>query len=163
MRKGRGEQVRDWREARRVRGWELRQKGWRQNEIAEALGVTQGAVSQWLMRAKEGGIEALQTRKAPGPRPRLSHEQIAQIPELLAQGAESFGFRGDIWTCSRIAKVIRHNFGVSYHPAHVTRILKQCGCPSAEGRNPFVEPPSAMKKQSLFGKGRSCPKSKKGP
>ena len=127
MRKGTAEQVRDWREARRIRGWELSQKGWNQNQIAEALGVTQGAVSQWLKRAKEGGIEGLQTRKAPGPRPHLSHEQFAQIPELLAQGAESFGFRGDIWTCGRIAKVIRRNFGVSYHPAHVTRILKQCG------------------------------------
>lgn len=127
MRKGTAEQVIDWREARRFRGWELSQKGWNQNQIAEALGVTQGAVSQWLKRAKEGGIEALQTRKAPGPRPRLSHEQFAQIPELLAQGAESFGFRGDIWTCGRISKVIRRNFGVSYHPAHVTRVLKQCG------------------------------------
>ena len=127
MRKGTAEQVRDWREARRFRGWELSQKGWNQNQIAEALGVTQGAVSQWLKRSKEGGIEGLQTRKAPGPRPHLSQEQFAQIPELLAQGAESFGFRGDIWTCGRISKVIRRNFGVSYHPAHVTRILKQCG------------------------------------
>ena len=127
MRKRTAEQVRDWREARRIRGWELRRKGWNQNQIAEALGVTQGAVSQWLKRAKEGGTEALQTRKPPGPHPRLSQEQFAQIPALLAQGAESFGFRSDIWTCERIATVIRRTFGVSYHPAHVTRILKQCG------------------------------------
>ena len=119
--------VSDWREARRIRGWELSQKGWKQEQIAEALGVTQGAVSQWLKRAKEGGTEALRRKKATGAPCRLNAEQLSQIPLLLIQGAESFGFRGDIWTCGRIATLIRRNFGVSYHPAHVTRILKQCG------------------------------------
>ena len=127
MRTSKTSQVRDWKEGRRIRGFELSQKGWNQIQIAEALGVTQGAVSQWLKKANEGGIEALRTRKAPGAQPRLTQEQFAQIPELLAQGAESFGFRGDIWTCDRISKVIDRSFGVSYHPAHVTRILKQCG------------------------------------
>jgi len=36
----------DWREARRFRTWELKQKFWKQCDIAEALGVTDGAVSQ---------------------------------------------------------------------------------------------------------------------
>ena len=127
MKTRRAKQVSDWREARRNRGWELSQKGWKQNQIAEALGVTQGAVSQWLKRAMEGGTEALRRKKATGAPCRLNTEQLSQIPLLLVQGAESFGFRGDIWTCERIATVIRRTFGVSYHPAHVTRILKQCG------------------------------------
>jgi len=116
----------DWREGR-LRAWELRQKGWKQQAIAEALGVTQGAVSQWLKRAKEGGIQALLRRKAPGASPRLTPEQRSQLPELLAQGAESFGFRGDIWTQPRIAQLIRDQLGVSYHPSQVGRILKTCG------------------------------------
>jgi len=36
----------DWKEWRRRRAWELSQQGWSQKDIAEALGVTQGAVSQ---------------------------------------------------------------------------------------------------------------------
>ena len=89
--------------------------------------MTQGAVSQWLKRAREGGVEALRTRKAPGPTPRLTEEERARIPELLKRGAEAFGFRGGIWTCPRVAEVIRQEFGVSYHPAHVSRILRDCG------------------------------------
>ncbi|MDB6019248.1 MAG: tnp23 [Pedosphaera sp.] len=38
----------DWKEARRWRALELHQEGWSQREIAEALGVTEGAVSQWM-------------------------------------------------------------------------------------------------------------------
>jgi len=117
----------DWREGRRLRAFELHQMGWKQKDIAAALGVTKGAVSQWLKRAKEGGIEGLRRRKAPGATPRLTPHQRAQIPSLLARGAESFGFRGDIWTQPRVAVVIRRTFGVSYHPSQVGRILQACG------------------------------------
>ncbi len=42
----------DWCEGRRFRAWELAQQGWKPTDIAAALGVTQGAVSQWLTRAR---------------------------------------------------------------------------------------------------------------
>lgn len=115
----------DWREARRLRAWELSQKGWKQKDIAEALGVSAGAVSQWLKQARTEGAEALHHRKGGGPKPRLSEEQVAQLPKLLAQGAEHFGFRGDVWTQPRVAVLIQREFGVSYHPAHVGRLLKR--------------------------------------
>src|SRR3954453_19653548 len=87
-----------WREERRLRAWALKAKGWSQQKIAEALGVTGGAVSQWMRRGREGGVEALERRVAPGPTPKLTAEQRAQVPELLGRGAEAFGFRGDVWT-----------------------------------------------------------------
>jgi transposase len=69
----------NWREGHRLRAWELHQKDWQQQAIAEALGVTQGAVSPWLKRAKEGGVEGLRHRPLPGAAPRLSLEQRAQL------------------------------------------------------------------------------------
>ena len=117
----------DWREARRIRAWELYQKGWPQKDIAEALGVTAGSVSQWLKRGREEGPEALQSRRGGGPKPRLSNDQLAELKVQLAKGAEHFGFRGDVWTQPRVAQLIKREFGVSYHPSHVGRILKQIG------------------------------------
>jgi transposase len=114
----------DWREGRRLRAWELKQEGWPQQRIADALGVSKGAVSQWMKRGREGGVQALKRQPAPGARPRLSEEQRAQVPKLLERGAQAHGFRGDVWTCERVAEVIRREFGVSYHPAHVSRLLK---------------------------------------
>ena len=64
----------DWREGRRLRAWELYQKGWKQTQIAEA-----------------------------------------------------FGFCGQVWTLTRVAEVIRREFGVVYHPGHVRRILRAIG------------------------------------
>jgi transposase len=115
----------DWREGRRFRAFELKQQGWSQQRIAEALGVSKGAVSQWMKRAREGGgVQALKRRPAPGARPRLSEDERARVPELLERGAEAHGFLGEVWTCERVAIVIRREFGVSYHPAHVSRLLK---------------------------------------
>ncbi len=121
------QQPKDWREARRMRAWELHQKGWQQKDIAEALGVTSGAVSQWLKRGREEGPDALRSRRGGGPKPRLSKDQLAELTAHLAKGAEHFGFRGDVWSQPRVAELIRREFGVSYHPSHVGRILKNLG------------------------------------
>jgi transposase len=124
MEKTLSSQATDWREGRRLRAYELKQQGWKQTEIADALGVTEGAVSQWMKRAREEGVEGLRHKPPPGATPRLSEQERTKLPELLAQGAEAHGFRGDVWTCERVAIVIRKEFGVSYHPAHVSRLLK---------------------------------------
>src|SRR5262245_15086993 len=119
--------VKEWREERRLRAWALKAKGWSQQKIAEALGVTAGAVSQWMRRGREGGEEALKSRPRPGAAPRLTAEQRAQLPVLLAEGAEAFGFRGDVWTAKRVTTVIRREFGVRYHPNHVGKLLRAAG------------------------------------
>ena len=124
MEKTLSSQATNWREGRRLRAYELKQQGWKQTEIADALGVTEGAVSQWMKRAREEGVEGLRHKPPPGATPRLSEDERARLPELLAQGAQAHGFRGDVWTCERVAIVIRKEFGVSYHPAHVSRLLK---------------------------------------
>lgn len=120
-------QPHDWREARRLRAWELRKKGWRPARIAEALGVTRGAVSQWFKRADAEGVTGLYRRKAPGAKPRLRDEQLAQLPALLEQGAEAHGFRGEVWTCKRVAQVIERKFGVAYTQQHVGNLLRRIG------------------------------------
>jgi transposase len=117
----------DWREGRRQRAWELHQQGWKQKDIAAALGVTQGAVSQWVKRGREGGRAALRRRPAPGASPRLTLEQRAHLVDALAKGAPAFGFLGDVWTTKRIAAIIKELFGVSYHPAHVSRLVRALG------------------------------------
>ena len=95
--------------------------------MAEALGISRGAVSRWAARARQGGSQALRRRKPPGGPRKLKGDQLAQLPELLGQGPCSFGFSGEIWTRARIAQVIRQEFGVSYHPTQVGRLLKECG------------------------------------
>ncbi len=78
-----------------------------------------------MKTGQEQGEEGLRGRIADGPKPRLSEEQVAQLPALLNQGAEAHGFRGEVWTTERVAVLIKKQFGVSYHPAHMSRLLKR--------------------------------------
>lgn len=119
--------ARSWAEGRRLRAWELHGQGWTQRRIAQALGVAPAAVSQWLKRGTDHGVAALRAHPPPGRPAQLAPEQLAQLPDLLAQGAEAFGFRGAVWTRRRVAQLIAQHFGIHYHPRHVGRLLARIG------------------------------------
>jgi transposase len=122
--KGNSLSITDWKEARRKRAFELKEEGWRQREIAQALGVSEAAVSRWRLDLDGLGAEAWRA-KPHGHRPsKLMQQQFRLIPDLLSHGAEAYGFRGEVWTCARVATVIKKEFGVEYHKAHVSRLLK---------------------------------------
>lgn len=114
-------------EWRRRRAGELAPQGWWQKDLAAALGVSRAAVCQWLQRARAGGEAALRTRPRPGSPPKLTAEQKARIPALLAQGAAAHGSRGDVWTARRVADLIGRTFGGHYHPDYVGQLLRQAG------------------------------------
>jgi transposase len=114
----------DWKEQRRWRALDLKHDGWTHHEIAEALDVTKGAVSQWMTRVAQEGEEALRARPHLGAAPKLTKDQVQMIPEFLSHGAEAYGFRGEVWTCARIKEVIKREFAVTYHKDHVSRLLK---------------------------------------
>lgn len=116
-----------WQEERRKGAYELVQAGWAQKKVAEALGVTDGAVSQWMKRVREGGVEGLRHQAAPGAESKLSAEQLASLPSVLARGAEADGFAGAVWTGARVRQVIQDVFGVNYHVDHMSYLLKKIG------------------------------------
>jgi transposase len=112
-------------EWRRFRALHLKQQGWSRKDIAEALGVSPVSVSRWFACVRHSGPEALRARSSPGHPPKLSSAQKRLIPEFLWHGAEAYGFRGEVWTCARVARVIEEEFGIRYHKGHVSRLLKE--------------------------------------
>jgi transposase len=103
----------------------LKRQGWYQRDIAAALGASEETVSRWLARARQGGPAALRSRSRPGHPPKLTPAQLRLVPEFLWHGAEAYGFRGEVWTCARVAQVIEEEFGVRYHKDHVGRLLRE--------------------------------------
>jgi transposase len=102
----------------------LKQRGWSQRDIAEALGASSVAVSRWMAEASRGGKDALLASPSPGPPRRLTDQDCLTLEELLAEGATSHGWPNNLWTAGRVAQVIQKHFGVEYHPGHVSRLLK---------------------------------------
>ena len=100
-----------WQTQRRLRALDLYQKGWQQKRIAEALGVSKGAISQWIKKAKDLPAqeqwEALRVRKSPGRPPAISAQAGKELVARIEQGAERFGFVGEVWTAARVQALAR--------------------------------------------------------
>jgi len=105
----------------------MHQHGQRQQTIAAALGLTQGAVSQIIARAEAGGVTALQYHQPQGAKARLTAAQKTDLLGKLRQGATAYGFQGDVWTCAGIAQVIAKAFSVTYPPDYIGPLLRQLG------------------------------------
>jgi transposase len=121
----------DWQTARRLRALELYHKGWQQKLIAEALGVTKGAISQWIKKArnlpKEEHSDALRVKKSTGRPPLLSVDQRRALVHLVEQDPEAFGFIGKVWTAKRVREVARRELGVRVGLTTIKNLLHQEG------------------------------------
>jgi len=112
---------------RRLRAIELLRQGLQPHEVASRLGVDRRSVRRWNRAHRQGGASALNSKPVPGRPPKLSAEQRGELVNLVLQGPLAHGFQTDLWTCQRIAELIRRRFGVRYHPDHLGRLLHRCG------------------------------------
>ena len=122
---------RDWQTQRRLRALALYQQGWQQKLIAEALGVTKGAVSQWIKKARDlpedKQREALQVKRSTGRRPALTKQDRRQLVALVEQGAQAFGFTGELWTAARVRAVARRELGLQVGLTTIKKFLHEEG------------------------------------
>jgi transposase len=114
-------------EAHRRRAAEYFQERKPLRSIARALGVSLSSVKRWKAAWQSGGVKALAAKPHPPRATKLSEKQKLQLVKLLLSGPRAAGFRTDLWTCARVAAVVRKRFGVRYHPDHLGRILHDLG------------------------------------
>ena len=117
------EQMAEWRQE----AYRLLQAGWRPASVAQELGVSRAAVTQWKRRFAKEGESACQVHKPPGRPAKLTSSQQKELLTLLKQGAEAAGFPTDRWTRARVREVIRRTFGVDYHLTSVEKLLHRLG------------------------------------
>jgi transposase len=123
-------------ERRRLQAMMLLEQGCCQSEVARQVGVTPGAVSQWVKAYRRDGPDALKAKVHSGPKPKLSPPPIERLQKLLLQGATPHGFATELWTLARIVAVVRKHFGVTYDPSGIWHVLRRMGwsCQKPERR-----------------------------
>jgi transposase len=121
---------------RREHAIRLWRDGKRPALIARALSASRSSVSRWIQTyACEGG-DGLEAKPIPGRPSHLSSKQRPKLEQLLLKGPLAAGYKTDLWTLNRIAKLIKHHFKVVYHPGHVWKVLQHLGwsCQKPERR-----------------------------
>lgn len=114
-------------ERRRLRALELLERGIELHVVAQRVGVDRRSVRRWKQAYRRRGRAGLASQPASGRPPKLSKRQRGMLARWILKGAQAFGFPTALWTCRRVAQVIRKQFGVQYHPDHIGRLLRGCG------------------------------------
>lgn len=114
-------------EVRRRKAVDLLQDGKTLTEVARLVGADLSSVKRWKRAVKTGGLAALAAKPNPGRPSKLTDEQKQLLSTIVRQGARAAGFRNELWTCRRVAHVVRERFGVEYHCDHVGRLLHALG------------------------------------
>ncbi len=135
-------------ERRRLRAIALLDQGLLPHEVAERVGVDRRSVRRWKQAYHRKGRAGVKAHPVPGRPPKLTARQRHTLVRWILRGPEAFGFRTALWTCQRIAHLIRDRFRVTYHPDHVGRLLRACGLTP---QRPSAPPKSATTAASATG------------
>ena len=100
------------------------EEGLSQAEAARRVNAAQQSVNGWIKRYRESGQAGLTKAGRAGRKPLLNPQQLAQLETMLLEGPEAHGFRTPLWSCPRVARLIRDRFGVDYHEGHVWKLLR---------------------------------------
>ncbi|NJK93198.1 MAG: transposase [Blastochloris sp.] len=111
-------------------------QGKSQAEVARHFKVSQASVSRWAAQWRRQGLKGLRSQHPAHAPSRLSLPQQQEVIRGLQAGAQKWGWRDNFWTLARIAQMIQKLSGVSYHEAHVWRLLQSWGwsCQRPVGR-----------------------------
>jgi transposase len=103
-------------------------RGVHPEDAAIAHGVGRSTAFGWLRMAEDGGLEALAVKKAGGSEPKLSQKQVDQLVRwLVGRDPRQLQFDFALWTRDMIRTLIEREFGVSYTPQGVGKLLARLG------------------------------------
>jgi transposase len=123
-------------ERRRMQAARLLEQGVPQAEVARQVGVHRQSVSRWAEQLAKQGRQGLKQAGRAGRKPQLNPNQLRRIECRLKRGPQALGYATNLWTAARVQHLIEEECGISYHPGHVWRLLRQLGwsCQRPTGR-----------------------------
>jgi len=113
--------------ARRIEAILLNADGHTSGEISRLFDVNRGSVTLWIKRWSQGGFEGLLEGHRPGRTSRLDEKSRQRLCEILRKKPRDSGFVAGGWSSTMVGEVIKREFKVHYHPAHIQNILHSLG------------------------------------
>jgi len=118
---------RDARAARRMLALALVLEGASRAEAARAAGMDRQTLRDWVHRYNEEGLAGLRDRHRPGPRPRLTPEQEAELEGVVERGPDPDRDGVVRWRRVDLQALIEARFAVRLHERSVGKVLRRLG------------------------------------
>lgn len=114
-------------QARRLRAAQLFSEGKTRAAVARILGVSWRSVHEWHKTWKQSGESGLKAGSKPGPTPKFSDEEVAEVETELKAGAVAQGYSNELWTLRRISALILKTTGKRASQTEAWRLLRRMG------------------------------------
>ena len=114
---------RDAQAARRMLAIALVLEGVDRKTAAETCGMDRQTLRDWVHRYNAEGLAGLSNRRAPGPTPRLSAAQEAELDRWVEEGADLERDGVVRWRCRDLQARIEREFGARFHERTVGKLL----------------------------------------
>ncbi len=121
------EQEGAYRVAKRIHAVLLNADGYTSGRIAEILKAPRSKASVWLANYESYGEDGLLEGHRSGRPPELSVVQRKSLGDVIESGPVAYGLDSGVWTSPMIGRIIKEEFGVTYHPGHVRKLLATMG------------------------------------
>ena len=115
------------RAARRMLALALVLEGFSREEAARAAGMDRQTLRDWVHRYDAEGLDGLSDRPRPGPRPRLTPEQEAELATAVEQGPDPERDGVVRWRRVDLQALIETRFTVRPHERSVGEVLRRLG------------------------------------
>ena len=152
---------RDAAAARRMLALALVLEGHARAEAARHAGMDRQTLRDWVHRYNAQGPAGLHDRSHPGPKPRLTPAQMAELEAIVEQGPDPERDGVVRWRRVDLQAVIERRFGVHLHERSVGKVLRRLGFArlSVRPKHPSSDPEAqaAFKKASLSWCRQPCP------
>ncbi|HOX07094.1 MAG TPA: helix-turn-helix domain-containing protein [Planctomycetota bacterium] len=111
-------------ESRRRMVMEALDHGFTARDAAAQFNCSLRSVKRWRRLYRLSGLPAVSARAWPCKKEKLDSYQRAQLLTMLDSYPSVFGYDGQRWSHSKIAKLIEDKFRVHYHRDHIPRLLE---------------------------------------
>jgi transposase len=152
---------RDARAARRMLALALVLEGFSREEAARAAGMDRQTLRDWVHRYNAEGLGGLSDRRRPGPRPRLTPEQEAELVTAVERGPDPERDGVVRWRRVDLQVLIETRLAVRLHERSVGKVLRRLGFAriSVRPKHPKADAAAqaAFKKASPIWYARRCP------
>lgn len=105
----------------------LAMEGMDRRTAAESCGMDRQTLRDWVHRYNAEGLAGLSNRRAPGPKPRLSAAQKAELAQIVRHGPDPAVDGVVRWRRVDLKRQIEDRFGVTMHERTVGKQLATLG------------------------------------
>ena len=117
-------------------------EGMTRAEAARLAGMERQALRDAVLRYNAEGLDGLHDRPRSGAKPRLDDEQMAQLRQIVVDGPDVEKTGLSAWTLSELCREVERRWAVSYHAAHMSKLMRKLGLSRQKARpsHPKADP-----------------------